>query len=530
VDTRERVEILSAVEFMTENQKISQPRRVLACALLRACIAGLVYVLLARSYATPQGASGVIEVRGAREDFRIMQAIFSQAHATAFMQIPNSAAPDLFADTKKSRTNTVSVREFISRVLQYYRGIRVDHTGLGFSPELMETLGLKTALFPFPLKFLQGRAYFDCEYNEIRYGAELLQINGQSLPEIIQRINTVTIVLNENGQSDDYRLTESFPYLYYLLEGPRMQWQLALKTGDSVKEVLVDTSDASWPRVIVRKSLDRSIYKEQITAMFNAELHAAYLAINSFMPSRKILDSVESWDDTLYNFHRDAAERKVENLVIDLRINRGGVMLFSAAAARWFIETRVEDKSRSRARSRVLPYREYVHAINSMAATEQIVRETEQHLQTGFADKMTEGYFETRRSNARYMTLAPLERAHRFRRIYILISRTTYSAAVNFARLVKLGNPRAVLVGEETGSPGDGHSAEILITYKLPHSGLLFEIPLVQVLFNPLVPKQQKGRGLMPDIVSAETPADFVSGRDTQLEAVSAMMQKLDAR
>jgi hypothetical protein len=54
----------------------------------------------------------------------------------------------------------------------------------------------------------------------------------------------------------------------------------------------------------------------------------------------------------------------------------------------------------------------------------------------------------------------------------------------------------------------------------------MFEIPLVQVQFNPVVPRQEKGRGLMPDIVSVETPTDFLLGRDAQLEAVSAMMQR----
>ena len=464
---------------------------------------------------------GNLEAESARQDFRIMQSIFSQAHATAFAQIPKPPLPDLFKEKK-----IVSVRDFVTRILGYYRGIQVDHTGLGFSPELIESLGLKTALFPFPLKFFQGRAYFDCAYKEISFGAELLKINGQPLAEVFKRFNTFTSILNEQGKSDDYRLGESFSFLYYMVEGPRSQWQLTLSDGGTSREVVVDTADGSGTAFVARKSMDQPNYAQPVYIMFNPQLKAAYLALNTFMPSGKDLDSIESWNNMLYAFHREAAQRKVENLVIDLRVNRGGVMLFSAAAASWFVERRIDDKSRSRARSRVLPYREHVHAVNSMAVSEQILLDTEKYLQTGFADKMSEGYFETRRSEARYVTLTPIEQAHRFRRIYILVSRATYSAAVNFARLVKLGNAQTVLVGEETGSPGDGHSAEILITYKLPYSGLLFEIPLVQVQFNPLVPKQEKGRGLLPDIVSAETPADFLSGRDAQLEAVSELMQK----
>ncbi|MFZ5630577.1 MAG: S41 family peptidase [Spirochaetota bacterium] len=495
----------------------------------KAAFASLLFALIALLpglKAEPKGAgsitrSGTLEADSARQDFRIMQSIFSQAHATAFAQIPKPPLPDLFAGRKN-----VSIRDFVTRVLGYYRGIQVDHTGLGFSPQLIESLGLKTALFPFPLKFFQGRAYFDCAYKEIPFGAELIKINGQSLAEIFKRFNTFTSVLNERGQGDDYRLGESFSFLYYMVEGPRSQWQLTLTDGAATREVLVDTGDGGGSAFVPRKSLEQPNYAQPVYIMFNPQLKAAYLALNSFMPSGKDLDSIESWNNMLYAFHREAAQRKVENLVIDLRVNRGGVMLFSAAAASWFVERRIDDKSRSRARSRVLPYREHVQAVNSMAVSEQILLDTEKHLQSAFSDKLVDGYFETRRSEARYLTLTPVEQAHRFRRIYILVSRATYSAAVNFARLVKLGNANTVLVGEETGSPGDGHSAEILITYKLPNSGLLFEIPLVQVQFSPLVPKQEKGRGLLPDVVSAETPADFLSSRDAQLEAVSTMMQK----
>jgi hypothetical protein len=98
--------------------------------------------------------------------------------------------------------------------------------------------------------------------------------------------------------------------------------------------------------------------------------------------------------------------------------------------------------------------------------------------------------------------LTPVQQAHAFKKVYILTGPATYSAAVNFARLVRLGNSNAVIVGEETGSPGDGHSAEILLTYKLPASGLLFEIPLVRVAFAPVVAGQKPARGLCPILSS----------------------------
>ena len=145
-------------------------------------------------------------------------------------------------------------------------------------------------------------------------------------------------------------------------------------------------------------------------------------------------------------------------------------MLFSAVAAQWFIEDALDDKSVSRARTRVLPYREFVQAINGQAANGTALAEAEKHLQTFFGDKMQNGYFDTRKAEARFLELKPIPVAHRFKRVFILIGPATYSSAVNFARYLKIANKNVILVGEETGSPGDGHSAEILVSASPLHS------------------------------------------------------------
>ncbi len=474
-------------------------------------------------YAAPgdNSRSRGIPAAAAQSDFKVMNKIFAEAHATAFRQIGSGEPPTLFSDAKN-----VSVRDFVLRVLAHYRGLHVDHTGLGFSPELIDELGLKSALFPFPLKFIGGRAFADCEYLEIRPGFELLQINGQDLEPVLQKLHAAAGLKDAEGRWSDYRISEGFSFVYYMAMGAVSEWKLRFKVGQKTRDLVVNTATAEVSPFVPRKSATKTQYGQPLFTMFNPSLKAAYLAINTFMPTGNQLDSIESWHNHLNLLHQESKAKGVENLVIDLRTNRGGVMLFSAAAATWFITKPVADRSRSSARSRIIPYKQYAQAVNGMASTEAMVRDTEKHLRSSFADQMRDGYFETRHTEARYLELTPVPQAHGFRKIYILVGSATYSAAVNFARLVRLGNAQTVIVGEETGSPGDGHSAEILLTYKLPASGLLFEIPIVRVAFSPLAPEQKPGRGLLPDIAVAENPADFIAGRDTGLEVVSELMSK----
>jgi hypothetical protein len=481
------------------------------------------FVSTALLYAAPNDANRTrgISAPAAQDDFRIMNKIFGEAHATAFKQIGSAEVPTLFDDAKN-----ISVRDFVLRVLAHYRGLHVDHTGLGFSPELIEELGLKSALFPFPLKFISGRAFLDCEYLEIRPGYELLQVNGVDMEPLLEKMHAATGLKDREGHWSDYRISESFKFVYYITLGAASEWKLRFKAGLKIRDTVVNTATAEISPFVPRKSAIKAQYGQPLFTMFNPSLKAAYLAINTFMPTGNQLDSIESWHNHLNLLHQESKAKAVENLVIDLRMNRGGVMLFSAAAATWFITKPVADRSRSGARARIIPYKQYVQAMNGMAATESMVRDTEKHLRSSFADQMREGYFETRHTEARYLELTPVPQAHQFKKIYILVGAATYSAAVNFARLVRLGNANTILVGEETGSPGDGHSAEILLTYKLPASGLLLEIPLVRVIFSPLVSGQKPGRGLMPDVTVGESPADFMAGRDTGLEAVSDLMGK----
>ncbi|MCX7633448.1 MAG: S41 family peptidase [Turneriella sp.] len=476
-------------------------------------------LLLRALHAEPQ-SPGVLAQAEAQGDLRFIHSLFHEVHASAFTQIPPQPPTDLF-----SGVAGVNLRDFIARVLRYYGHIRVDHTSLGFPPSLAAALKLHLVFFPLPLKFFQGRAYLDCTVEGIPFGAELLELNGHTLPQILERFAQTVPIRETDGTIDDLRLEDSFSYLYYITFGPAQRWRLLVRSGGKQHKVEIAMREDN-PLAFARRSLQKPQYQEPIAAFFNTQQRVAILALNTFFPPDKERSTAEAWNSMLYQFHEEARRTNMENLILDLRINRGGVMFLAAVAATWFIEQPVEDKTNSRARARVLPYREWLSRINGMAANEQLIRETEQHLQKEFSDTRVNGYFAPRRGWARYLTLYPVVQRHPFRKVFILVSRATYSAAVFFARLVKLGNPNALLVGEETGSPGDGHSAEILLSYRLPRSGLLLEIPMVAVQFDPVLPGQKPGRGLLPDIVSVQKAEDFVQERDTQLESIHALLSE----
>lgn len=467
----------------------------------------LTCALIAPAFAAPKKAG--ISPEAAQRDFKIMNAIFARSHAVAFAQIPAREAPVLF-----DGDSLVTPNVFLANILSYYRRIRVDHTMVGFTPDLIEEYGLKSRFFPFPLKFFDNRAYADVRMKDIPFGGELTHINGKELPGILSGFSAFPRAGSGDKYWDAYYLTEQFSVWYLLGAEAGAPW--LLRFAGREKELAIDAVPANTRRA----STDREYMKPVLHSMFLDTKKIAYFAINSFIPAGSPFASLEKWMEYFGQFNTEARSREATTLILDLRMNRGGVMQLAAASASWFTEEPVRDMSTSSVHTRLLPYREFAIAINGQRARSEHFDMLEKHLRAEFSDTSKEGYFGTKDPEARFVSITPLKNIHRFQKIYILIGPSTYSAGVYFARLVKLGNPNVILAGSETGSAGDGHTAEMLVTYRLPESGILFDVPLARVRFAPLVKDQKPGRGLMPDMPLYESLADFRAGRDGVLESV----------
>ncbi|MBN2170237.1 MAG: hypothetical protein JW819_02820 [Candidatus Krumholzibacteriota bacterium] len=109
--------------------------------------------------------------------------------------------------------------------------------------------------------------------------------------------------------------------------------------------------------------------------------------------------------------------------------------------------------------------------------------------------------------------LAGHERINRPGRLFVLISRRTYSAAVMFTAMMQ-ARSHAVLVGEPTPQgPVFYSSPEVL---RLPDSGMEF---LVSSSLTPASPLCDPRRSITPDVPVAFTWEDHVRGRDPFLAA-----------
>jgi len=117
-------------------------------------------------------------------------------------------------------------------------------------------------------------------------------------------------------------------------------------------------------------------------------------------------------------------------------------------------------------------------------------------------------------------TIVHFDAAREDRKLYVLIGRNTYSAAVNF--VVDLERfTRAVFVGEPTGGKPNTHGDESPTV--LPYSGMRF---LLSSVYWQLSSPRDSRLWVPPGVPVPLTAQDYFANCDPALEAIRKLIQK----
>lgn len=103
-------------------------------------------------------------------------------------------------------------------------------------------------------------------------------------------------------------------------------------------------------------------------------------------------------------------------------------------------------------------------------------------------------------------------------KVYLLTNGGSFSAAAIFSSIIQQYNPRAVVIGRETGGGQYGCNAFISPYVTLPHTKAKVRIPMYKIVLH--LPGQDKGRGVMPDIPVEYTYKDVIKMKDLDIEKV----------
>lgn len=456
-----------------------------------------------------------------KEDFRIFQGALEESHPSLYWFTPKEEMDREFSNAFNSITDSLTERQFRTKLLKVVTAIRCGHTSISYSKRytrFLDTASLK--LFPLAFKVWKDSLVVTANLNRkdsiLRRGTIVTSINNYTPRQLIDtffnyitgdghsvagRYQTLSSfgtfgVLYKNvlGLPDDFRVN------YINEQG--VEASTTIPVFKPVKDS-VAKSDSLKPEKYTPK--ERRSMRAFATRHIQVDttLNSAYMLLNTFANGTNLKKFFKS-------SFKSIERLGIRHLVIDVRSNGGGEAGNSTLLTQYLSDHKFKIGDSLYAVKRSSKYRDYIKFQPVYWLITSILTKKKQD---GFFHF---GFYERH-------TFKPIKKHHFKGNIYILTGGNSFSATTLFAQELK-GQKNVTIVGEETGGGGYGNSAWIIPQLTLPNTRLRIGIPKFRFVMRRDLVKE--GRGVMPDVYAAPTAQDIQNGIDVKLEAVKQLIIK----
>lgn len=433
--------------------------------------------------------------------------LFDYIDATVWDDITDSIF--LKADT------AMTVLEFYRAFVPMVTRIGCGHTVVEPPIKLQEYLREHGQLFPFTVRFFDQKMFVyrnGSDNDEVPEGFEILAINGKTTAEILKKL-FVYIPSNANTEGRKYGVLEEFFELYYALvidqpsrftvegrtlEGINHTFQIAPLSADKIDE-----------RIEKRYQI-----KLGVPFPFGAEvsevLNTAVLTIHTFDQQLFEYAGVD-FEVELDSLCQRMADKRIGNLIIDLRNNKGGSRMMATMLLSHFIEEPVLNND-----------------IVYVASHHPILNHGDPGLKKHMrGSKVHTGYRKYQIKN-KYLQMKVLPASRRFNgNIYILVNKNTFSAASHIASFLR-NYADATIVGQTSSGFEFYSNAGFFYNCWMGHSGFLVKIPYFQSwYFNEVAARKQL---LAPDYHVNESIESLLGEQDLVMQRTISLIRETDIK
>jgi len=392
-----------------------------------------------------------------QDDFKMLQSLIESNH------------PKLYTDEKRLSELYVSQYDLIEDGMTELQFLRLlspivsilncGHTSVDLSSEYQSQLATEGKYFPLPLRFIGNRAYIiqNGMAENIPLGSELLSINGQTTQEIIKTLFDNIPADGQNETRKTTMLNGWFSNRYQNYMDDIGIYDINYKTPEGTTST-IHLDGATNARL---RNVNKPTYFGS-PVPYESEFYEKYavLTMHSFNPyGTYTIDSFKSFIDA---FFEQCLQKKIENLILDVRDNGGG-------------DPRVASHLFSYLEKKEQPY----------------FSATTPNYYTGLKD------------------LIPFARNHYDYALYVLMNGGSFSTSGHLLALLKSQNV-GVFIGEESG--GSYACTDASKDFELTHTGIQLRSSTLkwEVAAEGLIP----GRGIIPDFEVVPTIEDYLNQKD----------------
>jgi hypothetical protein len=412
-----------------------------------------------------------------KQDFKMLRDSLEKLHPGLYRYKSKAYMDHVFDSCYATIQDSMAITTFYALTSFVIASFDDGHTNCRLPKQVLSDYLNNTKVFPAMVMFIHNRAYIYCgKQDEVPAESELLSIDGHPMQSIVDRLFKY-IPSDGNIQSHkNWEMPEYFQLLYNIVYGGQDEFKVEYKTKEGRVKKAVIQADVlknfvcSPPFTRPAKYLDLQ-YKNNV----------AVLSVKTFF-NGFLQQTGENFKSFLDSAFHDIRQKKVDNLLIDVRRNQGGndengILLYAYLTQK--------------------PFKYYAS-------------------QESISEKFTE------ESHSNLGTQQPKEISFGGK-AYFLMDGRSFSASAEFIAISKSEN-RGIFFGEECGGGYYGNTSGDDKTLNLPNSQISCRIPLIK--YTSAVKKlSDNHNGVLPDYPVYMTIGDIKEKKDGQLEYTLGVIQ-----
>ncbi|WP_299247330.1 S41 family peptidase [uncultured Aquimarina sp.] len=443
-----------------------------------------------------QGYNDLVSISELKEDLLILKNNLEEVHPGLYAYHSKEKFDILFSEIEQNLKQPITSIDFYRRLLPILPLIANNHTHIMCPLDYKEALVTSLPRLPFRLYVKERRLYLhEDASNEqiIGLGKEILSINGKSAGAIIDTIVNTSSKDGFNTSLAIYGLGVSFSryYAYYFGTPKHFKIEYLEKNG-TLKTANIQ--GVKVPILIERRG-STSISQSTNILEFNITNNIAYLKINSFQPK-----SAGKFRKKLKSYFKQIKEKKIEQLIIDVRGNGGGYGEAADEVFSYLINETVFTYKDEYALVDKIPYPQYYEKdmFFKHFKKQPLVKKGDIYHIRNIKNQKVQP------KNNRYQG-----------DLYVMLDGASASATGQFLGLVK-SYTNAIFIGQEAGGNPAETTANDLLHMTLPNSKVRVTIPALRSVSN--VTFKNTGHGIIPDYEIIPEIHDILQNNDIVLD------------
>ena len=423
------------------------------------------------------------------DDLRLFRELLERNHPLLYGYTSEKSFDNYFEQAEKLlKQNPDDISLFTKLLASLIEKVGCGHTKIEAAPEFSKRMLEFQTFFPLAAEVVDKKLYvLDEKANKV---LQVKAINGQSANKILESIYDVASSDARNPAFKNHFIGSRF-FIYFNLAGLssaeyKVKWQD--QSGQEGETLYQGKSFQEVAQVSGKAQLQKYDLNNEKEYQLKHYPGLSVLSVRGFGFRGDEEKAFHSFIDQTFTTLR---EQKIQKLVIDLQGNGGGSRSLSVALFRYIASKEFKQREEMRVKSRE-PSRE--HLVKPKV-------ELYPKILALLSNRFNENFIQQNDHLSENM------KPHKQKfsgDVAVLVDNGTYSAAGEFALLAK-EDPAILVVGQETGFNCAQHNGDLTLTYQLPFTKTLLEIPTVHIK-HAQSSCDNNFSGVIPDIIIASKP------------------------